>query len=155
MALSEGLRKRAIIATKVGLEWQDGKVWRNSSPARIRKEVEDIAASAHRLHRPLPGAVARSLVPSRDRQSLARYLKEGRSARSGINYSPAQMDGSEGRAHAFGAAPYNLFEREAEKRGPAVRGRHDITVLCYGAVSQTPHGDDHARPPVQGDDLRP
>ena len=37
MALSEGPRDRAVIATKVGLEWRDGKVWRNSSPARIRK----------------------------------------------------------------------------------------------------------------------
>src|SRR6266436_9971365 len=42
MALSGGLRQRAVIATKVGLEWRGGgKVWRNSSPARIRKEVED------------------------------------------------------------------------------------------------------------------
>src|SRR5437879_13006784 len=41
MALSEGLRERAVIATKTGLEWRDGKVWRNSSPARIREEVED------------------------------------------------------------------------------------------------------------------
>ena len=41
MALAEGLRDRAVIATKVGLEWRDGKVWRNSSPARIRKEVEE------------------------------------------------------------------------------------------------------------------
>src|SRR5258708_28171383 len=41
MALSGGLRERAVIATKGGLEWQDGKVWRNSSPARIRKEVEE------------------------------------------------------------------------------------------------------------------
>src|SRR6201981_4060787 len=47
MALSGGLRQRAVIATKVGLEWNDGgKVWRNSSPERIRKEVE---ASLRRL----------------------------------------------------------------------------------------------------------
>src|SRR2546426_2536776 len=33
MALSGALRDRAIIATKVGLEWRGGgKVWRNSSP---------------------------------------------------------------------------------------------------------------------------
>src|ERR1700704_306852 len=37
MALADGRRERAIIATKAGLEWQDGRVWRNSSPARIRK----------------------------------------------------------------------------------------------------------------------
>src|SRR6266481_9429983 len=36
-----GLRSQAVIATKVGLEWRDGKVSRNSSPGRIRKEVQD------------------------------------------------------------------------------------------------------------------
>src|SRR5215471_13971444 len=41
-ALAEGgLRARAVIATKAGLEWQDGKSWRNSSRARILREIED------------------------------------------------------------------------------------------------------------------
>src|ERR1700681_4625888 len=40
LALSGGLRERAVIATKAGLEWRDGRVWRNSSPVRIRREVE-------------------------------------------------------------------------------------------------------------------
>src|SRR6201995_5132370 len=36
-----GHRGKVFIATKVGLEWHDGSVTRNSSPDRIRKEVED------------------------------------------------------------------------------------------------------------------
>src|SRR5713101_5241960 len=36
-----GQRSRVIIATKVGLEWKDGKVYRNSSRARIHKEIND------------------------------------------------------------------------------------------------------------------
>src|ERR1700736_2308362 len=36
-----GLRSRAIIATKVGLEWRDGRVFRNASRERIMREVED------------------------------------------------------------------------------------------------------------------
>src|ERR1700677_4540739 len=36
-----GLRKRVHIATKTGLDWRDGKVFRNASRARIFKEVED------------------------------------------------------------------------------------------------------------------
>src|SRR5258706_15069736 len=40
LALSAGLSERAFIATKAGLEWRDGKVWRNSFPARIRGEGE-------------------------------------------------------------------------------------------------------------------
>src|SRR6267143_2380835 len=39
-----GLRSRAVIATKVGLEWRDGSVFRNSSRARIMCEVEDSLA---------------------------------------------------------------------------------------------------------------
>src|SRR6201987_6373837 len=41
-ALAEGsLRDKVQIATKVGLAWKDGKVFRDSRPARIRKEIED------------------------------------------------------------------------------------------------------------------
>src|SRR5262249_58567079 len=41
-ALAEGnVRSRVLIATKVGLEWQGGKVFRNASRARILQEVED------------------------------------------------------------------------------------------------------------------
>ncbi|HEY9359951.1 MAG TPA: aldo/keto reductase, partial [Xanthobacteraceae bacterium] len=41
-ALVEGrLRSRVLIATKVGLEWKDGKVFRNASRARIMREIED------------------------------------------------------------------------------------------------------------------
>src|ERR1700747_3533961 len=36
-----GHRDKVFIATKVGLEWHDGSVTRNSSPDRIGKEVED------------------------------------------------------------------------------------------------------------------
>src|SRR5215472_12511445 len=36
-ALAEGgCRDKAVLATKVGLEWVDGKVYRNSTPQRIR-----------------------------------------------------------------------------------------------------------------------
>lgn len=41
-ALSDGGRRdKTVLATKVGLEWVDGKVYRNSTPNRIREEIED------------------------------------------------------------------------------------------------------------------
>src|ERR1700686_4900777 len=41
-AIAEGgLRSRVLIATKAGLEWDRGRVFRNASPARILREVED------------------------------------------------------------------------------------------------------------------
>ena len=41
-AIADGkLRKNVLLATKVGLEWREGKVFRNASRARIRREIED------------------------------------------------------------------------------------------------------------------
>jgi aryl-alcohol dehydrogenase-like predicted oxidoreductase len=41
-AIAEGhLRSRVLIATKTGLEWDGGRVFRNASRARILQEVED------------------------------------------------------------------------------------------------------------------
>ena len=40
-AALEGVRSRAVIATKTGLEWRDGKVYRNATRARIMQEVDD------------------------------------------------------------------------------------------------------------------
>ena len=37
----EGRRSQAVIATKVALDWPDGKPRRNASAARIRTEIED------------------------------------------------------------------------------------------------------------------
>jgi aryl-alcohol dehydrogenase-like predicted oxidoreductase len=46
-AIAEGhLRSRVLIATKTGLEWRDGQVFRNASRTRILQEVE---ASLQRL----------------------------------------------------------------------------------------------------------
>jgi len=40
-ALATLPRQEVVIATKVALEWKDGKVYRNATPARIEKEIED------------------------------------------------------------------------------------------------------------------
>jgi hypothetical protein len=37
----DGRRNRVLIASKVGLDWRDGKVFRNASKARILKEVDN------------------------------------------------------------------------------------------------------------------
>src|SRR6202166_3540071 len=36
-----GLRGHAIISTKVGVEWRNGTVYRNATPARIMQEIDD------------------------------------------------------------------------------------------------------------------
>jgi aryl-alcohol dehydrogenase-like predicted oxidoreductase len=139
MALSGGLRNRAVIATKVGLEWADGgKVWRNSSPVRIRKEIE---ASLRRLrtdyidiyqvHWPDP------LVPIQETAgTLARLLQEGKIRAIGVsNYSSEQMAAFRQVAPIHSVQPpYNLFERKAEADVFPYAAQHAIAVLCYGAL---------------------
>src|SRR6185295_11077551 len=40
-AIADGLRSQVILATKVGLEWQDGKITRNASREWIMREIDD------------------------------------------------------------------------------------------------------------------
>lgn len=159
MALGGGLRDRAVIATKVGLEWRGGKVWRNSSPARIRKEVEDSLRrlrtdyiDIYQVHWPDP------LVPIQETAgALARLLKEGKIRAIGVsNYSPAQMDEFRRAAPIHSVQPpYNLFEREAESGVLPYAAQHGIAVLCYGALCRgLLTGTITRATQFKGDDLR-
>ena len=78
-----GLRSHAVIATKSGLEWRDGKVFRNSSRERIMRECRRLAAPAQdRSHRHLSGPLARSArCDRRDRRGDARSLQAGQDRR--------------------------------------------------------------------------
>jgi len=159
MALAEGLRDRAVIATKVGLEWRDGKVWRNSSPARIRKEVEESLRrlrtdyiDLYQVHWPDPR------VPIKETAgALVRLLKEGKIRAIGVsNYSPAQMAEFRQVAPIHSVQPpYNLFEREAEGDVLPYAAQHDIAVLCYGALCRgLLTGTITSATEFKGDDLR-
>ncbi len=159
MALSGGLRERAVIATKGGLEWRDGKIWRNSSPARIRKEVEESLRrlgtdyiDLYQVHWPDP------LVPIHETAAtLATLLKEGKIRAIGVsNYSAAQMAQFRQAAPIHSVQPpYNLFEREAEVDVLPYAAQHDIAVLCYGALCRgLLAGTITAATRFKGDDLR-
>jgi aryl-alcohol dehydrogenase-like predicted oxidoreductase len=158
-ALSGGLRERAVIATKTGLEWRDGRVWRNSAPVRIRKEIEDSLRrlrtdyiDLYQVHWPDP------LVPIQDTaRALSSLLNEGKIRAIGVsNYSPAQMAEFSKVApiHAV-QPPYNLFEREAESGVLPYAAQHGMAVLCYGALCRgLLTGSITAATEFKGDDLR-
>jgi len=158
-ALAGGRRLNAIVATKAGLDWRDGKVWRDSSPERIRTEVE---ASLRRLgtdyidlyqiHWPDP------LVPLQETaQVLDGLLREGKIRAIGVsNFSAAQMAQFRQAApiHAV-QPPYNLFERDAELDVIPYAQQHNIAVLCYGALCRgLLSGRISLSTQFQGDDLR-
>jgi aryl-alcohol dehydrogenase-like predicted oxidoreductase len=155
----QGLRKRAVIATKVALEWQGGKVHRNATAARIRSEVE---ASLRRLrtdridlyqvHWPDPH------VPHEETAvELEKLRREGKILAIGVsNYTPKQMDGFRRWARlAVVQSPYNLFERAIEKDVIPYAGQHRMAVLAYGALCRgLLSGRMDADTAFTGDDLR-
>src|SRR5205823_6594479 len=127
-----------LIATKVGLEWRDGKVHRNATPLRIRREVEmslqrlrTDRIDLYQVHWPDP------LVPIEETAvALGELVKEGKIRAIGVsNYSPAQTNILRSIAPVRTTQPpYNLFEREIEKDVLPHAKKAGLVVLAYGAL---------------------
>jgi aryl-alcohol dehydrogenase-like predicted oxidoreductase len=160
-ALAEGGRRdRAVLATKVGIEWtKDGKVFRNSSPARIRKELEDSLRrlqtdriDLYQVHWP------DNKVPiAETAEALAQLQREGKILEIGVsNFSPEQMAVWQKNAPLHSVQPpYNIFEREIEKDVLPYAQSHGLMVLAYGAICRgLLSGKITAKREFQGDDLR-
>lgn len=159
-ALRTGNRRDgAIIATKCGLEWRDGEVFRNSSASRIRKEVEDSLRrlqtdriDLYQVHWP-----DASVPIAETAETLARLVKAGKIRAIGVsNYSTEQMDLFRQAAliHTV-QPPYNLFERAAESDIIPYAKKHGIAVLAYGPLCRgLLTGRITAATTFEGDDLR-
>lgn len=158
-ALAGGLRDKVQIATKVGLAWKDGKVFRDSRPARLRQEIED---SLRRLN---TDAIDLYQVHWPDLETpfeetawtLADLKREGKIRAIGVsNYSPAQMDAFRAVAPLDAVQPpYNLFEREIEADVLPYAARTGLTVLSYGALCRgLLSGRMTPTTTFEGDDLR-
>jgi len=138
-ALAEGGRRdHVMIATKVGLNWSDGQVFRDASASRVRQEIEDSLSrlrtdyiDLYQVHWPDP------TVPIEDTaRELERLFRAGKINAIGVsNFSPAQMEQFRTVAplHAV-QPPYNLFERAAESDVLPYAQGHDLVVLAYGAL---------------------
>jgi len=138
-AIAEGgLRDRVQIATKVGLNWQDGSVYRDSRAPRLRAEVE---SSLRRLRTDVidlyqvhwPDLETPFEETARVLEDLRR---EGKIRAIGVsNYLPVQMEAFR-KAASLDAiqSPYNLFEREIEADVLPYAAHTQLTVLSYGAL---------------------
>jgi aryl-alcohol dehydrogenase-like predicted oxidoreductase len=159
-ALAEGsLRDKVQIATKVGLTWHDGTVYRDSRPARIRKEIEDSlrrlqtdVIDLYQVHWPdVQTPIAETA------RALEDLRREGKIRAIGVsNHSPAQMITfrAEARLDAV-QPPYNIFEREIEADVLPYAKRTGLTVLSYGALCRgLLSGRMSIQTKFQGDDLR-
>lgn len=155
----EGKRDRVILATKVALNWQDGKVFRDSRPARIEQEIEDSLRrlrtdhiDLYQVHWPDPQTPLEETA-----RALEKLVKAGKVHALGVsNFSPAQMD--EFRKFAPLATiqpPYNLFERDIEKDVLPYAVKNNLAVLAYGPLCRgLLSGRMTAERKFEGDDLR-
>jgi len=154
-----GLRSRVTIASKVGLEWQDGRVFRNASRARIIRELEDSLRrlqtdhiDIYQVHWPDP------LVPIEETaEAMGSLYEQGKIGAIGVsNFSIAQMEQFRRVAplHVL-QPPYNLFERGIEAEILPYCRNNGIATLGYGALCRgLLSGRMDAETTFDGDDIR-
>lgn len=155
----EGKRDKVILATKVGLNWQGGKIFRDSRPARIEQEIEDSLRrlrteyiDLYQVHWPDPETPLEDTA-----RALENLVKAGKVRALGVsNFSPAQMDEfSKFAPLATIQPPYNLFEREIEQDVLPAAVRNKLVVLAYGPLCRgLLSGRMTADRKFEGDDLR-
>jgi aryl-alcohol dehydrogenase-like predicted oxidoreductase len=132
------LRSRTLIATKAGLEWKDGRVFRNASRARILAEVEDSLRrlrtdyiDLYQVHWPDPLVRIEETA-----EAMYSLFRQGKIRAIGVsNFSVAQMEQFRRVAplHAL-QPPYNLFERAIEADLLPYCRKNGIATLGYGAL---------------------
>jgi aryl-alcohol dehydrogenase-like predicted oxidoreductase len=152
-------RDKVFISTKTGLDWQDGKVFRNCSPDFIKRNVADSLKNLQTdyldilfVHWPDP------LEPFEETgKLLGQFLQEGKIRAVGVsNYSPEQIEAFRrgGPLHLV-QPPYNLFERAIEADLMPFCRNHNLALMAYGALCRgLLSGQVTADRQYQGDDLR-
>jgi aryl-alcohol dehydrogenase-like predicted oxidoreductase len=154
-----GLRSRVVIATKTGLEWHDGRVFRNASRRRILREVEDSLRrlrtdyiDIYQVHWPDP------LVPIEETAGAMQTLfEQGKIRAIGVsNFSVTQIERFRRVAQLHVVQPpYNLFEREIEADLLPYCLQSGLATLTYGALCRgLLSGKLQEDAQFQGDDLR-
>jgi len=153
------LRSRVIIATKVGLGWAGGRVFRDATRARILREVDDSLLrlqtdylDIYQLHWPDP------LVAIEDSaEAMHTLLRQAKIRAIGVsNFSVEQMERFRKVApiHVL-QSPYNLFEREIDSEILPYCRKNKITTFGYGALCRGLLSGRMRKDTVfEGDDLR-
>jgi aryl-alcohol dehydrogenase-like predicted oxidoreductase len=154
-----GKRDQVVLATKVGLEWRDGSVFRNSSRERILSEIEDSLRrlrtsyiDIYQVHWPDP------LVPIEETaETMSLLFRQGKIRAIGVsNYSPEQMEQFRAAAPLHtDQPPYNLFERQIEQDVLPFALHNGMGTLTYGSLCRGLLSG-RMKPDTQfvGDDLR-
>ncbi len=159
-AIAEGhLRSRVLIATKTGLDWEHGKVFRNASRARIMQEIEDSLRrlrtdyiDIYQVHWPDPLVTIEETA-----EAMHTLFRQGKIRAIGVsNFSIVQMERFRSVAplHVL-QPPYNLFERGIEADLLPYCLKNKIATLGYGALCRgLLSGRMRPDTTFDGDDLR-
>src|SRR5471030_210073 len=159
-AIAEGnLRSRVLIASKTGLQWEQGRVSRNASRARILREFEDSLRrlrtdhiDIYQVHWPDPLVMIEETA-----EAMHTLFKQGKIRAIGVsNFSVDQMEQFRRVAplHVL-QPPYNLFERGIETDLLPYCRENNIAMLGYGALCRgLLSGRMQADTVFNGDDLR-
>jgi aryl-alcohol dehydrogenase-like predicted oxidoreductase len=159
-AIAEGrLRSDVLIATKVGLQWEGGRVFRNASRARILREVEDSLRrlrtdyiDIYQVHWPDPLTAIEETA-----DAMHMLFAQGKIRAIGVsNFSVGQMERFRRVAplHVL-QPPYNLFERGIETDLLPYCRKNNIAMLGYGALCRgLLSGRMQENTAFDGDDLR-
>jgi aryl-alcohol dehydrogenase-like predicted oxidoreductase len=153
------LRDRAIISTKVGVEWRSGTVYRNATPERIMREVDDSLRrlrtdhiDIYHVHWPDPLVAIEETA-----EAMNALYESGKIGAIGVsNFSVEQMERFRKVAplHVL-QPPYNLFERDIEGEILPYCRANNIATLGYGALCRgLLSGRMRADTAFAGDDLR-
>ena len=158
-AMADGLRDRVVLATKVGIEWHDGKITRNASRDRIMREIDDSLRrlrtdhiDIYQVHWPDPKTPIEETAGA-----MHSLLEQGTIRAIGVsNFSVEQMEEFRSVAPLHVAQPpYNLFERAIEKDILPYCRKHGIATLGYGALCRgLLSGRMRPDTKFEGDDLR-
>lgn len=154
-----GKRAEICLATKVGLNWENGEVFRDSSKKRIVLEIENSLKrlqvdyiDLYQVHWP------DAAIPfSETAEALYQLLKTGKIRAVGVsNFSVKQMEEFQNTAPIQASQqPFNLFERDVEYNILPMCKEKKIALLGYGPLCRgLLSGKMRKETQFQGDDLR-
>lgn len=136
-----GRRDAFYIATKAGLEWNERGVFANSTPATLRREIEDSLRrlgtdyiDLYQIHWPdtrVPIAEVAGV--------LAEFQREGKVRALGVsNFNVAQMEEFRKVVKlASNQPPYNIFEREIDGEVRPWCAANSVAILTYSSLCRS------------------
>lgn len=136
-----GSRDAFYIATKAGLDWNSRGVFANSTPERLRRELEDSLRrlgtsyiDLYQVHWP------DTLVPVDEVAGvLAEFVAAGKVRALGVsNFNVAQMEAfRQVTPLASDQPPYNIFEREIDSEILPWCAANGVAVLTYSSLCRS------------------